>query len=97
MDGQVTSIKEITGKSMRLIPIVVSVTQHRWRGRDKKGEELDGEASDESLSKRVYGGIVTPGATIALRLLGARREYSRIRLETDRVAYQTYFLSSLSQ
>ena len=55
MDGQVASIKEITGKGMRLIPIVVSVTQHRRRGREK-GEELDGEASDESLSKRVCGG-----------------------------------------
>ena len=63
----------------------------------KKGEELDGEASDESLSKRVCGFMVTPAATIALRLLGARREYSRIRLETDRVAYQMYFPSSVSQ
>ena len=82
---------------MRLIPIVVSVTQHRRRGREKKGKSWTGRRVTNHYPKGFVGVMVTPGATIALRLLGARREYSRIRLETDRVAYQMYFPSSVSQ
>ena len=55
MDGQVASIKKLLAKACDSFPLL-SVSRNTVEEDVKKGEELDGEASDESLSKRVCGG-----------------------------------------